>query len=116
MSAYILDANAIFIDNSLNVKNITKNIINIFCDFFFKNINFIFNYFDNIFLIVIIYFFFKSLILSLMVELLWPTQLFNKKNNISYLKSNKKGFIGFSLKNTNYNSYFFLLNSFFIKY
>lgn len=75
MSAYILDANAIFIDNSLNVKNITKNIINIFCDFFFKNfffknINFIFNYFDNIFLIVIIYFFFKSLILSLMVELL----------------------------------------------
>jgi DNA integrity scanning protein DisA with diadenylate cyclase activity len=118
---YFSNLNTTFVDNNLGVKDTISCVINIFYDFFFKNfffknINFILNYFDNIFLIVMIYFFFKSLILSLILELIWPTHLFNKKNNISFSKSKKKSFIDFSLKHINYNSYFFLLNSFFIKY
>lgn len=90
--------------------------------FFLENVSFFLNYLDNLLVVVMIYFFFKSLVLSLVLELLWPTQIFNKKNNISYERLNKfnysntkqKSFVNFSLKAINYNPYFFILNSFFI--
>ena len=89
---------------------------------FSENVGFFLNYLDNLLVIVMVYFFFKSLVLSLVLELLWPTQIFNKKNNINIERLNKfnysntkqKGFTNFSLKAITYNPYFFVLNSFFI--
>jgi len=77
---------------------------------------FFFNYIDNMLLVLMLYFFFKSVILSSMLELIWPTHIFNKKNNFSYSLYKKKSFIEIFLKFKNYNSFLNILNKFFIKY
>lgn len=79
------------------------------------NFFFFFNSFDSTFTILILYVFFKSILLSLLLELIWPTHMFNKKNNFSYLVKKKKGFLEIFLKFNSCNSLANVFNTFFLK-
>lgn len=49
--------------------------------FFFKNFDdYIYNILEDIFVVIMIYSFIKLVVLSSIVELIWPTQFFNRKN------------------------------------
>lgn len=86
-------------------------------DFFSLNSSLsFFDYLDNMLLVLMLYFVFKSVLLSLVLELIWPTHIFNKKNNFSYVISKKKIILEVFLKFKNNNFVLNLLNTFFIKY
>jgi hypothetical protein len=64
-----------------------------------------FNYFnykiysiDELVAILLFYNFFKLLVFSSLVELIWPTQFFNRKNNISYKLFRYRTYTEFLLK------------------
>jgi len=108
-----------FVSFHENYDTITFFLYSFFKVFYFLNWNnliFLFNYIDNMLLVLMLYFFFKSVLLSSMLELIWPTHIFNKKNNFSYSLYKKKSFIEVFLKFKNYNSFLNILNKFFIKY
>ena len=108
-------------DNSINVNNITSDIFITFFNtkvtiFFEKfNLHSIFLSLDNFLLILFIYTFYKNILISSIFELIWPTQIFNKKNNINFTSLKKKSFIEFFLKIKEYNKFIFLINLFFFK-
>ena len=79
----------------------------------FANTNSIF---DHMLSILMMYSFLKLVILSSILELLWPTHFFNKRNNfdLSYVK--QKNFLESLLKITNSNPFVFTTNKFFIRY
>ncbi len=108
-------------DNSININNIVPELFIIFFNtklvvFFEKfNIFSIFLFLDNLLLILFIYTFYKNILISSIFELIWPTHIFNKKNNIGFTNYKKKSFIEFFLKIKEFNKFNFILNSFFFK-
>lgn len=84
----------------LNNNIFNLNLINIY-----TNIIFI----ENIILILILYFFFKTVIMSSILELIWPTHLFNKKNNFSYNNVKNKLFTEIILKTNSVNTLIIIL-------
>ena len=86
-----------------------------------------FNYFDykifsidELVTILLFYNFFKLLAFSSLVELIWPTQYFNRKHNINYKTFRYRTYVEFLLKlrtnNVIYKTFNKkLLNYFFVK-
>ncbi len=80
---------------------------------FYEHVN-NFNYFLNfklvsseeLVLIFLFYNFIKSIIFGSLFELLWPTQFFNKKNNINYTLIRYRSFNEFVIKLRIKNVYF----------
>ena len=106
-------------DNSININNIVPEFFILFFNaklvvFFEKfNVYSIFLFFDNLLLILFIYTFYKNILISSIFELIWPTQIFNKKNNINFNNYKKKSFIEFFIKIKEFNKFNFLINLFF---
>lgn len=86
-----------------------------------------FNYFDykifsidELLSILLFYNFFKLLVFSSLVELIWPTQYFNRKHNINYKTFRYRTYTEFLLKLRS-SSYIYnifnkkIINYFFIK-
>lgn len=81
-------------------------------DFF----NFFVNYnFEDIIVVFLLYNFFKYLIMCSIIELIWPTQFFNRKNNIGYQLVRFRTFTETLLKLRNFSTYFLIFNKFLIK-
>ena len=110
-----------FWDNSININTINTNLFITYFNnkiiIFFQNFEIfnIFLYLDNVLLILFIYTFFKTILISSIFELIWPTQFFNKKNNLNFKNYKNKSFIEFLLKIKNFNKYIFIFNTFFFK-
>jgi len=73
-------------------------------------------YFEELVTLVLIYNFFKLLVVSSIIELLWPTQFFNRKNTILFQFCRKRAFLEFLI-------YLFrpfirniVINRFFVRY
>jgi len=84
--------------------------------FYLEHLESFFGCLDNMLLVLMLYFIFKSVLLSLVLELIWPTHIFNKKNNFSYTIPKKKIILEVFLKFKNHNFILSLFNIFFIKY
>ena len=95
------------------------SVVNNNTPFFFINLNFLFEYFNNLILIYFLYFFFKLVLISSIVELIWPTHFFNKKNSIYNIKTRNRFFLEFFLKTFKKNSNITIFNitliNFFLK-
>ena len=101
-----------------NFKLLDNNGVNLNCfgylNSYVNNLNIITIYIniifiENIILVLILYFFFKTLIMSSILELVWPTHLFNKKNNFSYSNVKNKLFLEILLKTNNINTIIIVL-------
>lgn len=68
--------------------------------------------FDEFLLIFFFYNFVKMTIFNSIIELIWPTQIFNKKNNINFAIIKIRGFIETILKlRGNYYKYIMFFKS-----
>lgn len=67
---------------------------------------------EDILVVLLLYNFFKYVIMCSIVELIWPTQFFNRKNNIGYQVLRFRTYTETILKLRNYSSYFYLFNIF----
>ena len=74
------------------------------------NKTFLMSYLNNLLLVYFIYMFFKLVLLSSMMELMWPTHYFNKKHNISLNKIKYRSFLEIFLKSMPNSPYFVTLN------
>lgn len=82
-------------------------------DFF----NFFINYnFEDVLVVFLLYNFFKYLIMCSIIELIWPTQFFNRKNNIGYQLIRFRTYTETLLKLRNFSNYYFVFNKFFLKF
>lgn len=85
-------------------------------DFFdFFNLIDKFNW-EDIVLVGLLYNFFKFLVMSAFIELIWPTQMFNRKHNIGYQTYKFRTYTETVLKLRNKNAFLTSLNFFFYKY
>lgn len=75
-----------------------------------------FYFFDEFIVVFFIYNFFKFFIFSSLLELLWPTQFFNKKNNINNLTPRYRHYNEFLLKLRLPNRFYKHFFQFFLKY
>ena len=80
----------------------------------FNSLDF-FNYyvndsFEDVLVVFFLYSFFKYLVTCSIVELIWPTQFFNRRNNIGYSYLRFRTFTEVVLKLRNYSSLFFVFN------
>lgn len=71
--------------------------------------------FEDVLVVFLLYNFFKYLITCSIIELIWPTQFFNRKNNIGYQLFRFRTYSETILKLRNYSSYFKIYNLFFLK-
>lgn len=82
---------------------------------FFKNVDdYIFIILEDIFVVIMLYSFIKLIVLSSVIELVWPTQFFNRKNIATILNFRLRTFTETMLKLKNQNltfSYFFIKNN-----
>lgn len=66
--------------------------------------------FDELLTILFIFNFFKLIMWSSIFELLWPTQFFNRRNNIFYQSFRFRTFVEFNLKlnsvSSNFSTFF----------
>lgn len=67
---------------------------------------------EDALVVLLIYNFFKYIIMCSIVELIWPTQFFNRKNNIGYQVLRFRTYTETILKLRNYSSFFYLFNIF----
>jgi len=67
---------------------------------------------EDALVVLLIYNFFKYIIMCSIVELIWPTQFFNRKNNIGYQVLRFRTYTETVLKLRNYSSFFYLFNIF----
>lgn len=86
---------------------------------FFQNLDF-FNFytnwnFEDVIVVFLLYNFFKYLIMCSIIELIWPTQFFNRKNNIGYQLIRFRTYSETLLKLRNYSSFYYVFNLFLIK-
>jgi len=65
---------------------------------------------EDALVVLLIYNFFKYIIMCSIVELIWPTQFFNRKNNIGYQIIRFRTYTETILKLRNYSSFFYLFN------
>lgn len=80
-----------------------------FFEFLSNFLSFKVNFFNDLIVLLLIYNFFKFIIFSSLIELLWPTQYFNKKHNI------KNKFFRLRIY-TEYLTKFFKINNFYCFY
>ena len=66
--------------------------------------------------VFLLYNFFKYLIVSAFVELIWPTQMFNRKHLIGYNVLKFRTYTETILKLKNFSQYYSIFNSFYLKY
>lgn len=59
--------------------------------------------FEDIFVVLMVYSFLKLTLLGALVELIWPTQFFNRRNTQSIINSRLRTYIEFLLKLRNAN-------------
>lgn len=78
--------------------------------YFYFDKSFLLTYFNNLLLVYFMYMFFKLVLLSSIVELMWPTHFFNKKHNISLHRAKKRSFLEFFLKAMPTSPYLITLN------
>lgn len=86
--------------NSSNFQNIL----------FYFDKAYLYTYMSNLLLIYFMYMFFKLILLSSIVELMWPTHYFNKKHNISHGRAKNRSFLESFLKLLPTSSYLVVLN------
>lgn len=84
--------------------------------FFLKLNTLIFNS-DELILIFLIYNFMKLIVFNSIIELIWPTHFFNKKNNINFSIIKYRGFIESFLKlRKNYKQNYIFYKAFYNYY
>lgn len=71
---------------------------------------------DELLTILLFYNFFKLLVFSSLVELIWPTQYFNRKNNINYKVYRYRTYTEFLLKLRNTSDFSKIYNKVLINY
>ena len=69
---------------------------------------------EDILVVFLLYNFFKYIIMCSIIELIWPTQYFNKKHNIGYNIIKFRSYIEVLLKLKNYSFFYFSFNIFFL--
>jgi hypothetical protein len=67
---------------------------------------------EDVLVVLLLYNFFKYVIMCTIVELIWPTQFFNRKNNIGYQVLRFRTYTETILKLRNYSSFFYVFNIF----
>lgn len=72
--------------------------------------------FDELLTILLIFNFFKLVMWSSILELLWPTQFFNRRNNIFYQSFRFRTFVEYNLKLNTVNLNFSVFFSKFVSY
>jgi hypothetical protein len=71
---------------------------------------------DELIAILLFYNFFKLLVFSSLVELIWPTQYFNRKNNINYRVYRYRTYTEFFLKLRNTSNFSKIFNKTIVDY
>jgi hypothetical protein len=64
---------------------------------------------EDVFVVIIMYIFIKMVLLSSIVELIWPTQMFNRKNSTNVISFRLRTFTETLLKLRGVNKNFFVL-------
>ena len=62
------------------------------------------------------YIFFKYLILTTIVELIWPTQYFNRKHSTGYQSYRLRTYTETILKLRDYSKFYYVYNTYLIRY
>lgn len=70
---------------------------------------------EDVLVVILLYNFFKYIIMCSIVELIWPTQFFNRKNNIGYQVIRFRTYTETVLKLRDYSSFYYLFNIFMLK-
>lgn len=70
---------------------------------------------EDFIVVLLLYNFFKYLIMCTMIELVWPTQYFNRRHNISYERMRFRTYTEVILKLSNYTVSYFLILYYFSK-
>lgn len=83
---------------------------------FFNYLDYKFFSIDELITILLFYNFFKLLTFSSIVELIWPTQFFNRKNNINYKVFRYRSYVEFLLKLRTNNIFYKTFNKKLISY
>jgi hypothetical protein len=79
----------------------------------FLNVN---SAFDHMLTIFMMYSFLKLLLLSSLLELIWPTHFFNKRHNFNSNSLKNRNFLETMLKVRSVNVFRNVLNTFLVKY
>ena len=72
--------------------------------------------FEDFVVVIFLYSFFKYLIMCAITELIWPTQFFNRRQNIGYQVWRFRTYTEVLLKLRGYSNYYYAFNTFLIKY
>lgn len=70
-------------------------------------------FYEDFIVVLFLFSFFSHLFATLVVELIWPTQYFNRKHNIGFQLVRFRSFTEVLLKLRNYNSYYNVFYKFF---
>lgn len=70
---------------------------------------------EDILVVFLLYSFFKYLIICSIVELIWPTQYFNRKNNIGTQIIRFRVYTEVLLKLRNFSTFFYIFNVILLK-
>jgi hypothetical protein len=71
---------------------------------------------EDFIVVLLLYNFIKYLIMCAMIELIWPTQFFNRRHNTGYQAFRLRTYTETLLKLRGYSSFFYVFNYFVIKY
>lgn len=71
---------------------------------------------EDLIVVTFLYIFFKYLLLSSVVELVWPTQYFNKKHVVGYQSYRLRTYVETINKLKNFTSYYSVFNLYFVYY
>ena len=96
---YIINLKILYLEKTFNFFNL----------YTFWNI-------EDILVLLFIYSLIKYIIVSSINELVWPTQIFNKKHNINWNIIKFRSYYEYILKNKNYNKYNYIFINFFYNY
>ncbi len=90
--------------------------ITLFLQSFFNFLDYKIFSIDELISILLFYNFFKLLVFSSLVELIWPTQYFNRKNNINYRVFRYRTYTEFFLKLRNTSTFSKIFNKTVVDY
>lgn len=71
---------------------------------------------EDLIVVTFVYIFFKYMLLSSVVELIWPTQYFNKKHVVGYQSFRLRTYVETINKLRNFTNYYSVANIYFIFY
>ena len=106
MLDFFLNSNEVVTLNSLS----STNVVEFSNPLFYFNKTFFMTYVNNLLLVYFVYMFFKLVLLSSIMELMWPTHYFNKKHNISLNRVKYRSFLEIFLKAIPNSPYLVTLN------